>query len=81
MNTALNQNLKLVYSSINNPLINMQADELKKILRQAIAVNDIQTMANMTNLYTQSFISVEYKPSWLKSEFESNNSVNRCSIS
>lgn len=51
----------------------MQADELKKTLRQAIAVNDIQTMANMTNIYTQSFVSMDYKPSWLKSEFESNN--------
>lgn len=59
MSTAFNQNLKLVYSSLENPLINIQTDELKKILKQAIAVNDLQTMANMTNLYTQSFISIE----------------------
>lgn len=72
MSTVLNQNLKLVYSSAENPLINMQTDELKKTLKQAIAVNDLQTMANMTNLYTQSFISIEYKPIWLKSAFESN---------
>ena len=29
-------------------------------------------MANMTNLYTQSFISLEYKPNWLKSTFTDN---------
>lgn len=73
MSTAFNQNLKLVYSSLENPLINIQTDELKKILKQAIAVNDLQTMANMTNLYTQSFISIEYKPIWLKSAFENDN--------
>lgn len=50
----------------------MQADEIKTILRQAVAANDIQTMANATNLYTQSFITIDYKPIWLKSSFESN---------
>lgn len=72
MRTELSQNLKLAYSSTENPLVNMQADEIKTILRQAVAANDIQTMANATNLYTQSFITIDYKPIWLKSPFESN---------
>ena len=72
MRTELSQNLKLAYSSTENPLVNMQADEIKTILRQAVAANDIQTMANATNLYTQSFITIDYKPIWLKSSFESN---------
>lgn len=72
MRIELSQNLKLAYSSTENPLVNMQVDELKNILKQAVAANDIQTMANATNLYTQSFITIEYKPIWLKSAFESN---------
>lgn len=72
MNNALNQNLKLIYSSTENPFADLQTETIKDILKQAIAVNDIQTMANMTNLYTQSFISLEYKPNWLKCEFADN---------
>lgn len=72
MSTTLNQNLKLIYSSIENPFVNLQIEDIKEILKQAIAANDIQTMANMTNLYTQSFISLEYKPNWLKSTFTDN---------
>lgn len=72
MSTALNQNLKLIYSSTENPFVNLQAEDIKEKLKQAIAANDIQTMANMTNLYTQSFISREYKPNWLKSKFSDN---------
>ena len=72
MSNILSQNLKLIYSSAKNPFANLQAEAIKEILKQAIAVNDIQTMANMTNLYTQSFISLEYKPNWLKCEFTDN---------
>lgn len=72
MNNALNQNLKLIYSSTENPFADLQTETIKEILKQAIVVNDIQTMANMTNLYTQSFISLEYKPNWLKCEFADN---------
>ena len=61
MNNALNQNLKLIYSSTENPFADLQTETIKDILKQAIAVNDIQTMANMTNLFTQSFISLEYR--------------------
>ena len=50
MNNALNQNLKLIYSSTENPFADLQTETIKDILKQAIAVNDIQTMANMTNL-------------------------------
>lgn len=72
MSTVLNKNLKIIHASTENSLIHLQVNELQYVLQQAIAINDIETMANATNLYTQSFVDINYKPVWLQSEFESN---------
>lgn len=71
MSSLLNKNLELIYPSTENMLINMQTDELRNILKQSLVDNDIQTMVDAANLYTQSFLDIQYKPSWLKSEFDS----------
>ena len=66
---ALYKNLQLLYASVENPLVDMLDQDLKDILKKAIAANDMKIMVNATNLYTQSFLDIEYKPIWLKSEF------------